>query len=158
MARVFNSPLINSILSDFRREAIVPEGQYTVMPGDDCFKIVVHDYTNLYFNRINEAGDLGVIFIFEDYYRHNFFSDDQRSFELGDERVRDGDSTHSLCAQLELEENLDAHEDNYRIITMKAVAVSDDEDAVVPEGLTIPHGEPLDVVEMTWAWDWDSDV
>jgi hypothetical protein len=41
---------------------------------------------------------------------------------------------------------------------MKAVAVSDDEDAVVPEGLTIPLGEPLDVVEMTWVWDWDSDV
>ena len=95
MTATFSSPLILSILSDFRAEAIVPEGQYSVIPGVDAFKIVVHDYTNLYFRPVNSHGHLGVIFIFPDYYRHSQMGDDD--FDPDDPELRQNDHTASLC-------------------------------------------------------------
>ncbi len=70
MAPTYLSPKINSILSDYRYNALVPEGQYSVLFGSGRFKIIVHDYTNLFFHPVNSNGDPGVIFIFPDYYRY----------------------------------------------------------------------------------------
>jgi hypothetical protein len=53
----------------------VPEGQYSPLFGDDCFKLVVHDYTDLYFSPVNTSNDVGVIFIFPDYYRYGEMED-----------------------------------------------------------------------------------
>ena len=69
MAPTFTSPLILSILSDYRKEAVVPEGQYEVMFGDGCFMIRVQDHTDLFFRPVNANGDLGLIFILQDFYR-----------------------------------------------------------------------------------------
>jgi hypothetical protein len=58
-----------------------------------------------------------------------------------------------------VEENYEAVEDGYRIIVMTAVQERDDEgnlvfddegNPVYPDGWTIPHEKPLDVVEMSW--------
>jgi len=143
----FKSPQILAILSDYY-DAIVPEGQYTVVPGSHSFKIIVHDYTNLYFNAVNSSGEKGLIFIFPDNYRHG-------DYDLEDPRLHENDCTESLCpGLLEVDENYEAPLDNYRIIVMKALQVIDDDDEgnlFYPPGHTVPHGEPLEVVKMSWT-------
>jgi hypothetical protein len=69
MAPTFSSPLIQSILSDYRYEAVVPEDQYEVMFDDRSFSIRVQDHTDLYFRPVNPNCYLGLIFILEDFYR-----------------------------------------------------------------------------------------
>ena len=144
------SPLIKAILSDYRKDAIVPEGQYTVQFGTKCFKITVHDYTNLYFNTVNSVGNKGLIFIIPDYYRQCEIPG--VDYDPEDPELRKYDHTVSLCPHLlDLDENYEAVEDGYRVIVMTAVRVSDDEgNHVFPTGHTVPHGKPLDVVEMNW--------
>ena len=144
------SPLIKAILSDYRKDAIVPEGQYSVQFGTKCFKITVHDYTNLYFNTVNSVGNKGLIFIIPDYYRQCEISG--VDYDPEDPELRKYDHTFTLCPHLlDLDENYEAVEDGYRVIVMTAVRVSDDEgNHVFPTGHTVPHGKPLDVVEMNW--------
>ena len=150
MAPTYLSPKINSILSDYRFNALVPEGQYSVLFGSDRFKITVHDYTNLFFHPVNSNGDPGVIFIFPDYYRYGEMPG--INYDPTDPQLHEKDLTVSLCPHiLEVEENCPAIEDSYRIIVMKAVQVLDDDGSLIyPDGHTIPHGKPLDVVEMSW--------
>jgi hypothetical protein len=150
METTFNSPQIRAILSDYRFDAIVPEGQYTVQFGSDCFKITVHDYTDLYFKRVNDFGSKGVIFIFPDYYRHGEIPG--VNYDPEDPQLHENDHTVSLSPHLlEVDENYEAVEDGYRIIVMRALQVTDDDgNLVYPHGHTVPHGKPLDVVEMNW--------
>ena len=126
MAPTFTSPLILSILSDYRKEAVVPEGQYEVMVGDGCFSIRVQDHTDLYFRPVNANGDLGLIFILEDFYRHDMLAG--VDYDPDDPQIHQNDHTVSLCPLiLEVEENIYAPQDDYRIIIMTAVEVTDDE-------------------------------
>jgi hypothetical protein len=156
METTFNSPQIRAILSDYRYDTIVPEGQYTVQFGSGCFKITVHDYTDLYYSPVNASSALGVIFIFPDYYRY----DEVEGVDYDTENLHENDDTVSLCPYLlEVDENYEAPLDGYRIIVMTAAPELDDNgdlvidehgDLVYPPGHTVPHGKPLDVVKMSW--------
>ena len=138
MAPPFTSPLILSILSDYRYEAIVPEDQYEVMSGDRCFSIRVQDHTDLFFRPVNDNGDLGLIFILQNFYRCDMLA--WIDYDLDDPLLHQNDQTVSLCPHtLEVEENIYAPENDYHIIVMTAFEVSDDygEQNIVPEGHTV---------------------
>ena len=84
-------------------------------------------------------------------------------YDPDDPQIHQNDHTFSLCPDiLELEENIYAPQDDYRIIIMTAVEVIDSDDEfdddgnfkyMVPDGFTVVHGKPLDVVEMNCEWE-----
>ena len=106
---------------------------------------------------MNAAGELSLIFIFPDYYRHSVFDIDKMfdspKVDLDNEELRSSDDTLSLTGLLVVDENLDAPEDRHRIIIMTA------KEQELPNGAKeLPTGidivKDLDVVEMSWGADY----